>query len=205
MSKTPDLSDDDQPETPDSRDDQYCSPGYHAWQDEQLKALTVVPTLPQELQDRIFEFCDMKSLAVLCLLNKQWRTRITPLVWQEIDFVEAFGESNDEVSRKFFVLCDKLMTEQPARWSKLSTFVRKLDFGRVHGVNVVHNEFEPDCDDWPYFEPPGERIPMERNIFDIVAQFTNLNSLSIYVKNWVNNLLLCSPFELLSSVVGSNV
>jgi hypothetical protein len=176
MSQTPASNDDKQPKSPDSWDE------YNAWD---LDALALLPTLPQEIQDRIFECCDITSLAVLCRLSKHWKKRMTPLLWEKVDFVETFDDNEIEVverSRKFFVLCDKLMAEEPARWNTLSPLVRKLGFGRVHGINIVHKEW--DFDDYPYFDFPEEGMPMKRNIFDIVAQFTNLNSLSVYVKNW---------------------
>ncbi|EHL01422.1 hypothetical protein M7I_2511 [Glarea lozoyensis 74030] len=165
--------------------DAKTSDSWEEWKAWELEALTVVPTLPQEIQDRIFDYCDMTSLATLCHLNKSFRKRMTPLLWTDIDFTETFDDDEDKVerTRKFFVLCDDLKSKDPTRWDTLRARVRMLDLGRVHGINIVH-EKEFDGDDWPYFTPLEEGAPITHNIFNIIAQFTNLTSLSVYVKNW---------------------
>lgn len=137
-------------------------------------------TLPAELKRRILEMCDeTEDLLILCQLNKDWYEWMMPLIWGEIDFVSKF-EGGDLARRtcRFFAHCDTLMTEMPKRWPALAARVRKLNLGRLHGVNILHDEW--DGYDYAFFEEGVEG----NNVFDVIAQFTNLDSLSIYLKNW---------------------
>ena len=148
-----------------------------------IAPLALLPTLASELQNLIFSFCNMSSLAVLCRLNKYWYARTMPLLWGEIDFVrECNSDDPTEYSRHFFAVCDALMDEKPERWAILAASVRKLNLGRLHGINMVRDGEWDGSDDYIFFDSwaPVDR----RNVLDVVAQFTNLDTLSVYVKNW---------------------
>jgi len=156
---------------------------YQAYHDYEIATLALLPTMPQEVQDRVFKFCDMLSCCVLCLLNKDWHKKATPLLWRNIDFFQAFDyEGVVEASRKFFVMCDTMMDEEPERFTSLASNVHTLNVGRLHGINIVRQEW--DWDDDPYWL---DDLEGDRNVFDVIAQFTNLDTLSIYIKNWCSS------------------
>ncbi|CAH0055583.1 unnamed protein product [Clonostachys solani] len=145
----------------------------------ELEALTRIPAMPREVQDLIFSFCDVTSYLALCVINKEWNARITPLLWAHLDFADEFMEEElVETTRKFFATCDTIIDESPERFAALASHVQTLDVGRLHGVNIVHEEFNGDG--LIFF---GGDVG-ERCVFDVIAQFTNLQSLSVYVKSW---------------------
>ncbi|VUC31636.1 unnamed protein product [Clonostachys rosea] len=145
----------------------------------ELEALARVPAMPREVQNLIFSSCDLTSLSTLCALNKEWNVRITPLLWAHLDFTSVFYEEDlVERTRKFFATCDTMMDESPERFAALASHVQSLDVGRLHGVNIVHEEFHGDG--FIFF---GGDVG-ERCVFDVIARFTNLQSLSVYVKSW---------------------
>jgi hypothetical protein len=79
------------------------------WEAWELVALARLPSMPQEIQNRVWEFCDLPSLAVLCRLDKDWNKQATPLLWRDLDFVQTFDSGMfgpcDEAIRKFFLIC----------------------------------------------------------------------------------------------------
>lgn len=106
-----------------------------------------------------------------------------PLLWGEIDFIREFDSDDPtENSRHFFAVCDALIDEKPERWAIVAGYVRKLNLGRLHGIRIVRDGEWDGCDDYIFFDhwAPADR----RNVFDVIAQFTNLDTLSVYVKNW---------------------
>ncbi|CAG9988154.1 unnamed protein product [Clonostachys byssicola] len=145
----------------------------------ELEALARIPTMPQEVQDLICSFCDSYSHLALCALNKEWNARITPLLWADLEFADEFEDEDlVERTRKFFAACDTMIDESPERFAALASYVRTLNLGRLHGVNIVHQEFDGN----PYvFFDDGDG---GRCVFDVIARFINLQSLSVYVKNW---------------------
>uniref|UniRef100_A0A8H7N0L0 F-box domain-containing protein n=1 Tax=Bionectria ochroleuca TaxID=29856 RepID=A0A8H7N0L0_BIOOC len=145
----------------------------------ELEALAKIPTMPQEVQDLIFSFCDLHSRFALCALNKEWNAKITPLLWAELDFANEFEDEDlVERTRKFFAACDTMIDESPERFAALASYVQTLNVGRLHGVNIVHEEF--DGDGYIFFDGDGG----DRCVFDVIARFANLQSLSVYVKSW---------------------
>jgi len=151
--------------------------GYHSWE---MSALALMATLPPELQNQIFEISDVEALLVLCRLNKHWYKKMLPWIWEDIDFATGI-DPYDAVNRTrhFFALCDKLMDAAPERWSILASSVRKMNIGRLHGINIVHEDWGGD--DFVFFcEQENTR---KRNVFHVVAQFINLDTLSVYIKN----------------------
>ncbi|CAH0025674.1 unnamed protein product [Clonostachys rhizophaga] len=145
----------------------------------ELEALARIPTMPQEVQDLICSFCDLYSRVALCALNKEWNARITPLLWAELDFADEFEDEDlVERTRKFFAACDTMIDESPERFAALASYVQTLNLGRLHGVNIVHQKFDGN----PYvFFDDGDG---GRCVFDVIARFVNLQSLSVYVKSW---------------------
>ncbi|KAK7225066.1 hypothetical protein V2G26_013069 [Clonostachys chloroleuca] len=145
----------------------------------ELETLARISTMPQEVQDLIFSFCDLHSRFALCALNKEWNARITPLLWAELDFADEFEDEDlVERTRKFFAACDTMIDELPERFATLASYVQTLNVGRLHGVNIVHQEF--DGNPYVFFDSDeGDRC-----VFDVIARFVNLQSLSVYVKSW---------------------
>ncbi|CAG8978143.1 hypothetical protein HYALB_00013026 [Hymenoscyphus albidus] len=128
-----------------------------SYEEFELQCLGVIPSLPAELQDRIVKTCDTSSLVILVQLNKSWNHRVTPLLWENLDFVNGWDQPDDEPPERvhrFFVTCYDLKEDQPERWATLAPLVRTLDLGRLHGINLI------------------------------IAEFVNLESLSVYVKSW---------------------
>lgn len=143
----------------------------------ELATLAALPSLPPELQERILWCCDTSSLGVLSQLNKNWNNNTTHLLWSDIDFVVGWGEEEpSERTRKFFVVCHDLIENHPERWIILASFVRRLDLGRIHGINLVP---EPVDGDYDFFADGADN-----DVFEIISKFANLESLSVYVKNW---------------------
>jgi len=153
----------------------------------EMSALALMVTLPQELQNRIFQLSEIDELLVLCRLNTFWYRKTIPWIWEDIDFVTDVDEYFAvDRSRSFFALCDKLIDEQPGRWAIMAASVRKLNLGRLHGINIVYEEWTGD--EYPFFIEGEKNDASGRNVFSIIAEFTNLNKLSVYVKNhweWV--------------------
>jgi len=152
---------------------------YHA---QELSALALIATLPQELQNQIFELSDVDELLVLCQLNKHWYEKTIPWIWADIDLVTDIDpyDSIDQ-TRRFFALCDKLIDAQPERWAVLAANVRNFNVGRLHGIKIVHENW--DGDDYLFFCDGTGDEASRRNVFHVIAQFTNLETLSVYVKN----------------------
>jgi hypothetical protein len=63
----------------------------------------------------------------------------------------------------------------------LASNVRTLNSGRLLGIYIVYKEWEPDRDEYAYFDATQE---IDRNVFDIIAHFVNLETLSVFVKSW---------------------
>jgi hypothetical protein len=76
-----------------------------------------------------------------------------------------------------------MIAELPERFAALAANVQTLDVGRLHGINIVHEEFNGSEYIFFRFFVKGRRC-----IFDVIAYFTNLEVLSIYMKNWWGNL-----------------
>lgn len=143
----------------------------------ELATLAALPSLPPELQERIFECCCTSSLGVLAQLNKHWNMKTTHLLWKDIDFVVGWSDEDpSERTRQFFVVCHDLIENQPERWITLAQFVRTLNLGRLHGINLVQ---EPSDQDYDFFADGAEN-----DVFEIIAGFANLENLSLYIKNW---------------------
>jgi len=149
----------------------------------ELTAVSLLPTLPQEVQDRVLESCDFLTLGILCRLDKQWNEKTTPLLWRHLDFIQAFedNQSRIEASRNFFATCDTLIDQKPDRFEFLASNVRTLHLGRLLGIYIVHKEREPGRDEYAYFDSTQDA---SRNIFDVIAKFINLEALSLFVKSW---------------------
>jgi hypothetical protein len=149
----------------------------------ELTALSILPTMPQEVQDRVFEFCNLHTLAILCRVDKEWHKRTNPLLWRDIDFVHGFDDTGVriEASRKFFAVCDTLIDQQPDRFKDLASNIFTLNLGRLLGIYIVSKKWEPDRDDYAYFESTQDN---NRNIFDVIAYFVNLEALSVFIKSW---------------------
>lgn len=142
--------------------------------------LAQIPFLPQEIQTNIASLCSLTSIGVLCLVNKEWYEKASPLLWRHLDFVEAFEDDGRiDATRRFFAHCDTMMDTDPERFAILAPLVRTLDVGRLLGVNIIHGA---DADYFDYFDPHDD--PDQRCVFDVIAQFTNLESLSVYIKSW---------------------
>jgi len=138
-------------------------------------------TLPPEIQNYIIDCCDTHDLTLLARLNAEWYERIMPIIWDTIDF-PAIDSDQVDTSVRFLSLCDSLMNEAPDRWPSLAARVRKLNLGRIHGVDIAP-EGQWGGDDWTFFDGhSGE--DGNRNVFDIIATFRNLDTLVVYVKNW---------------------
>lgn len=150
-----------------------------AWE---LEALARVPTLPREIQDRIVQFCDLLSLGALSRLNRQWREDVLPLLWRHLDFVDAFRDDGErtEATRRFFVQCEAVRGSDPQRFAALASHVRTLELGRLIGINIVQDANKDD--NFKYFD--DHRDADKRCVFDTIAEFKNLESLSVYIKNW---------------------
>jgi hypothetical protein len=152
--------------------------GREAWQ---LEALARIPSMPQGIQMHIASFCDLVTLGALCLVSKEWHAKALPLLWRDLDFVTAFrDEERKEATRRFFAHCDELIDTNPERFAALASHVRTLDVGRLLGINIIH---EVDASEFDYFDSYYSATE-ERRVFDIIAKFTNLESLSIYIKSW---------------------
>jgi hypothetical protein len=153
------------------------------WEAWEIATLALLPSMPQEIQHRVFEFCDLPSLAVLCRLDKDWNKQATPLLWRDLDFVQTFDDGVfgqcDEAIRKFFVICDGMIEEEPERFRVLASSVRSLNVGRLHGINIVSDESADDM--YAYFD---DGQTGNRNFFDVIALFPNLHTLAVCVKNW---------------------
>ncbi|KAI9147638.1 hypothetical protein HJFPF1_12667 [Paramyrothecium foliicola] len=159
----------------------------------ELAVLAYVPALPKEIQHQIFSFCDLTSRGALCRVNKELHAQVTPLLWRHLDFVEVFEDDQlVEATRKFFVMCDVLMDESPERFATLASYVQTLDVGRLHGVNIVQEEYNGS--DFIYFNP-HEPEEGSRCVFDVIARFTNLTMLSMYMKNWWGFRSRLGPLE----------
>ncbi|KAL2204514.1 hypothetical protein CC79DRAFT_1337053 [Sarocladium strictum] len=151
---------------------------YFPEQSAELKAMTCIPTLPHELQTNIAKFCDMRTLAIFSRLSKEWNRRVTPLLWSNVDFFDGYNDHHrHEATAKFFVRCSELMKSDPDRFEKSAAFVRRLDVGCMFGI-IIHG----GTDDFAWIDDThGEQ---RLCVFDVIARFTNLESLSIYVKVW---------------------
>lgn len=157
----------------------------------ELGALALFPRMPAEIQNKIVDSCDMPALTVLCKLNKYWYGRAMAILWRDIDFLEMYdSEYNcklDDVERvisasMLFSVCDTLKDENPEHWNMICGTVRRLNLGRLHGLYILPDGEPWDgCDESPLFLPP-EGNP--RNYFDVIANFTHLEHLSVYIKNW---------------------
>lgn len=150
--------------------------------DFELSTLSRLPSLPHEVQDSIISFCDIPSLGVLCKLNRRWRQIATPHLWRNLNFPEAYDDNElIEATRCFFATCYNMIENSPARFETLSSYVQTLDVGRLHGLNILLYPYTDDCGDFPFFDEYEGR---DRCVFDIIARFRNLESLSFYLKNW---------------------
>jgi hypothetical protein len=157
--------------------------------------------LPTELRHRILESCDeFEDLLVICQLNSDWYGWTMPLIWGEIDFMDYPFSNWDlpEMTRRFFVHCEALMKEMPDRWPGLAGRVRKLCLGRLIGVNIVHEEWDGGNDAAYYMEQDESEKSEKVTVFDIIAQFINLETLSVYIKNWWDDLILDSTCKALA-------
>jgi len=146
---------------------------------ETMDLLTHVLTLPTELQHRVFASCRKPTLATLSRLNKAWHTHTLPFLWSDIDFVHDF-ESSDLVhnTQKFFRSCTNMIGESSDHWPMIAPSVHKLNLGRLQGINIITSNNWEEYDFW------DEWGNTDRNIFDVVACFVNLQSLALYMKNW---------------------
>lgn len=79
--------------------------------------------------------------------------------------------------RVFFSRCNEMMDRDPEGFAKLASNVQTLDVGRMIGINI-----DPGHDGFSWVDDyPREK---KRCVFDVIAHFKNLESLSIYVKIW---------------------
>ena len=150
-----------------------------AWE---FEALARVPALPREIQDRIVQLCDLTSLGALCRLSRQWHKDVLPLLWRHLDFVDAFHDDGKrtEATRRFFVQCEAMRGSDPKRFAALASHVRTLELGRLIGINIVQDSEKGDL--FQYWDDYDEAD--KRCVFDTIAEFRNLETLSVYVKNW---------------------
>ncbi|KAH8172542.1 F-box [Sarocladium implicatum] len=151
-----------------------CDGYHHSEYDAELETLALVPTLPFDVQYRIFSFCGTPAIHALSQLNKEWYERFLPLLWQNIDFGAEFGDKAEGASARFFTRCCQMMEDDPERFATLASYVRRLDVGSVNGleINVAKGRLDNAVDD------------NLKCTFDVIAMFSNLESLSIYVRVW---------------------
>lgn len=77
------------------------------------------------------------------------------------------------------------MDENPERWAFLASCVHELNLGRLHGINIVSDDVW-DGDEYAFYASHHGEEPKRRTAFDVITQFANLNTLSVFVKNyWV--------------------
>lgn len=139
----------------------------------EVETLAFIPALPFELQSRIFAFCDSPSLSALSQLSKGFHMRFLPLLWQNINFGTDFGDEAEEASQDFFSLCRDMMKNDPERFATLASHVRILDAGWVDSLEIS------DLRVWTAGDFDLSQLMC---VFDVIAMFSNLESLSIYVK-----------------------
>lgn len=151
-------------------------------------AAVVAPSLlqlPQELQARILHFCNLFDLFSLCLCNKELYRKPQPLLWEHIDFAALdIGGGDEEAGqqRRFFAKCASIRRDQPERWKILSALPKLLRFPRLPGPRVSPQPKEglpygTDYETWVSFDQDSDI-----GIYDIIADFVNLETLTLFVK-----------------------
>ncbi|KAF2815554.1 uncharacterized protein BDZ99DRAFT_338759, partial [Mytilinidion resinicola] len=145
-------------------------------------------SIPDELQLQILELCDMTTLAAICRTNKEWYAKASPIIWSDIDFVElsgdgAYDDGLIDQQRQFFATCSTRMDERPDFWAALAARVQSLKLTRMPGIAISYKSKAElnDSNDYIFIEIwPRDR----RNIYDVIAEFKNLHTLYLFVKDW---------------------
>ena len=69
-------------------------------------------SLPDELEVRILEHCDLDTLFNMCLVSSETFDKARPVLWETIDFVSLqpdrfYDDEDTERHRRFFVACER--------------------------------------------------------------------------------------------------
>lgn len=130
--------------------------------------------LPEEMQISILESCDPHTLATLCRTSRLMNGKSLPLLWSHIDFEDT--DVHDGPQWEFLKTCDALSRDEPQRWASLAPLVRSLIFLRMPGMMLPQKPTSVDF----IWGGPGDR-----SVYDVIAQFPNLEKLSLFIKDYM--------------------
>lgn len=147
-------------------------------------------SLPEEMQVAVLEHCSDRTLARLCRTSRSMYDKALPVLWRDIDL-----QDNDRslVRRLHFLRsCHNRARENPADCTRLTSLVRSITVGGVPGIWLPADETEY----WDITVRSPERPGPPHDIYDILALFSNLQKLSLYVQEgWFSGPLNADSFE----------
>ena len=126
--------------------------------------------LPHEIQLEIMSHLDSSSLARFCRANRWSYAAAEPLLWRHVSLLKATPGSQED----FFAACSRLAVEQPEHWYELATHVRSLE------VQHMRRGFASECSSEN--EEQNSDLRREMNIYKTMANFQNLERLSLFVE-----------------------
>ena len=147
--------------------------------------------LPAELQVKILHALDKSTLAIACRLNKKISAVATPLFWEKLDLKLISDDypswDTEELLRELLITCWDLKQKQPDRWRLLAKFVRVFRVWKIPGLAIPFATHDYNDSNWHFdVAPDHEGYATGATVYDVIADFGNLQELDLYSKATFN-------------------